>query len=412
MARVPAAKRGRPRKPPAPAGIPMEVWEQAAKATDERPPRIDEGVLMGARKPFAPLEKVRASDKATKPRGRPRNSLVGLQGGMSVNQAKSVLDENLAKSIGAQAPGPGYADKAWGDNWEKMTQRQWNQAINEGLAFGHVPVAAYKPEPPVGPKPEKRDAIEESFAMAEAWKAEKDKALGARPCTCHPADNPPRPCPQKYALSECRAAAAKAAEVEQAFARIDAHAEALKATLPPEADVKALDKIDAQADAYKAMLWPHVPLGESPAEREAREAKRKTAEFNAEFEAKMNAQAEHLRPTEPQVLPGIVPIPNPQPDVEHTIAVWAVLIIAVMIACTAAIVSLRPHLRFAPMDPTPIVESVDQLRKEQEVSTRQLLASLDRLRAEQGVTNHKLDEMNVKVDALVDAIKHTHYWNR
>jgi hypothetical protein len=29
----------------------------------------------------------------------------------------------------------------------------------------------------------------------------------SRPCTCHPDDNPPRPCPRKYALSECRAAA-------------------------------------------------------------------------------------------------------------------------------------------------------------------------------------------------------------
>lgn len=28
-----------------------------------------------------------------------------------------------------------------------------------------------------------------------------------RPCTCHPDDNPPQPCPKKYALSECRAAA-------------------------------------------------------------------------------------------------------------------------------------------------------------------------------------------------------------
>lgn len=30
-----------------------------------------------------------------------------------------------------------------------------------------------------------------------------------RPCTCHPDDNPPSPCPRKYALSECRAAALK-----------------------------------------------------------------------------------------------------------------------------------------------------------------------------------------------------------
>ncbi len=27
-----------------------------------------------------------------------------------------------------------------------------------------------------------------------------------RPCTCHPDDNPPVPCAQKYALNECRAA--------------------------------------------------------------------------------------------------------------------------------------------------------------------------------------------------------------
>lgn len=29
-----------------------------------------------------------------------------------------------------------------------------------------------------------------------------------RRCTCHPDDNPPRPCPQKFALTECRKAAA------------------------------------------------------------------------------------------------------------------------------------------------------------------------------------------------------------
>lgn len=37
--------------------------------------------------------------------------------------------------------------------------------------------------------------------------------LSAAPaeCTCHPDDNPPRPCPQKYALSDCRSAADRAA---------------------------------------------------------------------------------------------------------------------------------------------------------------------------------------------------------
>lgn len=31
---------------------------------------------------------------------------------------------------------------------------------------------------------------------------------GQRSCTCHPDDNPPVPCPQKYALTECRASQA------------------------------------------------------------------------------------------------------------------------------------------------------------------------------------------------------------
>lgn len=33
-----------------------------------------------------------------------------------------------------------------------------------------------------------------------------------RPCTCHPDDSPPRPCPGKYALQDCRKAAARNAE--------------------------------------------------------------------------------------------------------------------------------------------------------------------------------------------------------
>jgi hypothetical protein len=34
-----------------------------------------------------------------------------------------------------------------------------------------------------------------------------DNNIPNRPCTCHPDDNPPVPCPRKYALSECRGAA-------------------------------------------------------------------------------------------------------------------------------------------------------------------------------------------------------------
>lgn len=34
-----------------------------------------------------------------------------------------------------------------------------------------------------------------------------DAAATPRDCTCHPDDNPPRPCPQRFAYSECVAAA-------------------------------------------------------------------------------------------------------------------------------------------------------------------------------------------------------------
>lgn len=33
-----------------------------------------------------------------------------------------------------------------------------------------------------------------------------------RPCTCHPDDNPPQPCAQRYALTECKALAQPEAE--------------------------------------------------------------------------------------------------------------------------------------------------------------------------------------------------------
>lgn len=41
----------------------------------------------------------------------------------------------------------------------------------------------------------------------------------AKPCTCHPDDNPPVPCAKQYALSECRsvADAAGAKDAEASF---------------------------------------------------------------------------------------------------------------------------------------------------------------------------------------------------
>lgn len=45
----------------------------------------------------------------------------------------------------------------------------------------------------------------------EAW-AQFDEVVERvmRPCTCHPADNPPVPCAKKYALGECTAKAPEA----------------------------------------------------------------------------------------------------------------------------------------------------------------------------------------------------------
>jgi hypothetical protein len=55
----------------------------------------------------------------------------------------------------------------------------------------------------------------------------REAAAGAtgtdtRTCTCHPDDNPPRPCPRKFALSECRAAdGVKASVAHQLLGRGD-----------------------------------------------------------------------------------------------------------------------------------------------------------------------------------------------
>lgn len=46
-----------------------------------------------------------------------------------------------------------------------------------------------------------------NIRMAIAGTHDPADAGEVRPCACHPDDNPPRPCPQKYALTECREAA-------------------------------------------------------------------------------------------------------------------------------------------------------------------------------------------------------------
>jgi hypothetical protein len=59
----------------------------------------------------------------------------------------------------------------------------------------------------------------------------------ARNCTCHPDDNPPRPCARQYALNECRQAAqqAEAAPAQPANTLLESHLNYTASHLPKEA---------------------------------------------------------------------------------------------------------------------------------------------------------------------------------
>ena len=52
-------------------------------------------------------------------------------------------------------------------------------------------------------------AVQQSTAHVDA------KLIDTRGCTCHPTDSPPEPCPRKFALTECRAAAARTTHLGQ-----------------------------------------------------------------------------------------------------------------------------------------------------------------------------------------------------
>lgn len=53
-----------------------------------------------------------------------------------------------------------------------------------------------------------RAILSDLFARLRAALAQPE----SRPCTCHPDDNPPQPCAQRYALTECKALAQPEAE--------------------------------------------------------------------------------------------------------------------------------------------------------------------------------------------------------
>lgn len=48
-------------------------------------------------------------------------------------------------------------------------------------------------------------AIDQAIRNSDGYAAGASERADARPCTCHPDDNPPKPCAQKYSLNECRA---------------------------------------------------------------------------------------------------------------------------------------------------------------------------------------------------------------
>lgn len=51
---------------------------------------------------------------------------------------------------------------------------------------------------------ERERTVQPSIATKQSTNATAASVLSDRPCTCHPDDSPPMPCPQKYALSHCR----------------------------------------------------------------------------------------------------------------------------------------------------------------------------------------------------------------
>jgi len=78
-----------------------------------------------------------------------------------------------------------------------------------------------------------------------------------RSCTCHPDDNPPRPCPRKYALNDCRAAARLASS--------DALREAAQAIVTAWERRRAEGRIlTLTPEAYEALRAALASAGELP----------------------------------------------------------------------------------------------------------------------------------------------------
>jgi hypothetical protein len=102
--------------------------------------------------------------------------------------------------------------------------------------------------------------FESAHATLRAALAEPEPTQ-ERTCTCHPDDNPPVPCPRKYALAECRAAAAPPQTPMTDADRQDARR--YRAIRAGESTGMTADKYDARVDEiYGIAIGP--ARGEAP----------------------------------------------------------------------------------------------------------------------------------------------------
>jgi hypothetical protein len=139
-----------------------------------------------------------------------------------------------------RAPAEGHEVKILSHDGECWTQAKWEH--QEGAYVTH-------------------DAIRLRDAPA---------GQGGKPCTCHPDDNPPRPCPQRYALTECRQAALAQNAQGKGIPHpddvaVDCFAFAMKEKLA-EARAKGRggwqDKDDCPQQRLSDMLRDHVAKGD------------------------------------------------------------------------------------------------------------------------------------------------------
>jgi hypothetical protein len=152
--------------------------------------------------------------------------------------SERISDERLAEMVHAQSCKIGGAEFN-GMSWMADENRELRSALRE---LQQLRRAASPPAPQLVEKREPECACGHPYACGAAERAARQPAAQpsepvmppqphhqeckcgacmseARQCTCHPDDNPPRPCPRKYALSECQAAAQPSEAEEREYDR-------------------------------------------------------------------------------------------------------------------------------------------------------------------------------------------------